>query len=105
MQINFKEIGISSFAIGSFLAYSPQTAYAQSFASIWRRNAPYAADAAVNVNQMNVFRTGKTDVTAFNYEAVNRGETFITGCETEVIFDRTGLVNLRFNVHQYGNNY
>ena len=105
MKINFKEIGIASLFISSCIAYAPQTAYAESLASLCRRNAPYAADAAAGVNDMTVVRTGRSWVTAYHYDAVNPGGTFVTGCEAEVVFNRSGLVNLRYNVHEWGDSY
>ena len=68
-------------------------------------NVPYAADAAAGVNNFTVVRTGKSIATGFHYDAVNPGGKFITGCEAEVVFARTGLINLRFNIHEVDNNY
>ena len=105
MKLNFKCIAMSSLAISSIIAFTPKISYAESRASLCRRNAPYAADAAAGVNGFTVVRTGSSKATAFHSDAFNPGGKFITGCEAEVVFASTGLINLRFNVHQVGSQY
>ena len=105
MKLNFKLIAMSSLAISTIIAFTPKISYAESRESLCRRNAPYAADAAAGVNGLKVVRTGSSIATAFHYDAINPGGTFITGCEAEVVFASTGLINLRFNIHQVGNQY
>ena len=105
MQFNFKDIAISSLAISSLIVSAPKPAFAESRTSLCQRNVTYAADAAASVNGFRVVRTGNSIPTGFHYDAVNPGGTFITGCEAEVVFARTGLINLRFNIHEVDNNY
>jgi len=105
MKLNFKFIAISSLAISSIIVSTPKISYAESRTSLCRRNAPYAADAAASANDLTVVRTGSSRATASHYDAVSPGGQLITGCEVEVVFARTGLINLRFNIHQVGNQY
>tara|TARA_B100000131_G_scaffold148209_1_gene144014 strand:+ start:379 stop:714 length:336 start_codon:yes stop_codon:yes gene_type:complete len=102
--MNLKVLPLSVIAATTMLIGSLETASAH-HPGICRRNLRDAAKLVAKLNDFELVRVGSSLPTAFHEDAVDSGGVFITGCEGDVVFDRTGLINLRFNVTRVRRQY
>ena len=102
--MNFKALSLSLIAASTLFIGSTNKVNAH-HPGICKRNLRNAASVVARLNDFQIVRFGPSVPTGFHDDAVDPGGAYVTGCEGDVVFDQTGLINLRYNVTRVRRQY